>query len=49
MHDPALLDEVEKLKLELDSLEGAALQANIAGSGSVSPALIGRARQVAEK
>src|SRR5262249_38964334 len=49
MHDPALLDEVEKLKLELDPLEGAALQANIAGGGSVSPALIARARQVAEK
>jgi tripartite-type tricarboxylate transporter receptor subunit TctC len=49
VHDAALLDEVEKLKLELDPLEGAALQANIAGGGSVSPELIARARQVAEK
>jgi tripartite-type tricarboxylate transporter receptor subunit TctC len=49
MHDPALLDEVHKLKLELDPLDGVALQASIAGSGSVSPELIVRARRVAEK
>ncbi len=30
MQDPALLDEVQKLKLELDPLDGAALQASIA-------------------
>jgi tripartite-type tricarboxylate transporter receptor subunit TctC len=49
MHDPALLDEVQKLKLLLDPLEGATLQANIAVSGSASPELIARARRVAEK
>ena len=48
MRDPALLDEVQKLKLELDPLDGAALQANIAGSGLVLPELIARARRVAE-
>jgi tripartite-type tricarboxylate transporter receptor subunit TctC len=49
MQDPALLDEVRRLKLELEPLDGAALQANIAGSGSASPELIARARRVAEK
>ena len=48
MRDPAVLDEVQKAKLELEPLEGAALQANIAGGGSVSPELIARARRVAE-
>jgi tripartite-type tricarboxylate transporter receptor subunit TctC len=48
MQDPALLDEVQKLKLELDPLDGAALQASIAGSGSVSSELIARARRAAE-
>jgi tripartite-type tricarboxylate transporter receptor subunit TctC len=47
--DPALLDEVKRLKLELDPLDGDALQGIIAGGGSTSPDLIARARQVAEK
>jgi tripartite-type tricarboxylate transporter receptor subunit TctC len=47
--DPALIDEVKRLKLELDPLDGEALQANIAGTGAVSPELIERARRVAEK
>jgi tripartite-type tricarboxylate transporter receptor subunit TctC len=47
--DPALTDEVKRLKLELDPLDGEELQANIAGAGSVSPELIARARRVAEK
>jgi hypothetical protein len=37
------------LKLELDPLDGEALQVNIAGTGAVSPELIERARRVAEK
>ncbi len=45
----ALLDEVQKLKLDLEPLDGATLQANIAGGGSISPELIARARQVAER
>jgi hypothetical protein len=48
IHDPALRDEVRKLKLELEPLDGAGLQASIAGSGSVSLELIARARRVAE-
>lgn len=48
MQDPALIDEAQKLKLELDPLDGAALQAGIAGSGSVSSELIARARRAAE-
>ena len=47
--DPALLDEVKRLKFELDSQDGEALQANIAGTSAVSPDLIERARRVAEK
>jgi tripartite-type tricarboxylate transporter receptor subunit TctC len=49
IRDPALIDEVNRLKLELDPLDGKALQANIAGSGAVSADLITRARHVAEK
>ncbi len=49
IHDPALIEEVKRSKLELDPLDGAALQANIAGTGDVSPELIARARRVAEK
>jgi tripartite-type tricarboxylate transporter receptor subunit TctC len=49
IRDPALIDEVKRLKLELDPLDGEALQANIAGTGAVSPELIARARHVAEK
>ncbi|MBX9775837.1 MAG: hypothetical protein K2Y71_15775 [Xanthobacteraceae bacterium] len=48
VQDPALKDEVQKLKLELDPLDGAALQAGISGRGSVSSELIARARRVAE-
>ena len=48
MRDQALLDEVRKQKLELEPLDGAALQATIAGSGSASPDLIARARRAAE-
>jgi len=48
IHDSALRDEVHKLKLELEPLDGADLQKSIAGSGSVSPELIARARRVAE-
>jgi tripartite-type tricarboxylate transporter receptor subunit TctC len=48
MRDPALLDEVRKLRLELDPLDGAALQANFSGADSVSSELIARARRVAE-
>jgi hypothetical protein len=44
-----LQDEVQKQRLELEPLDGAALQATIAGSGSVSPELIARARRVVEK
>ena len=49
MHDQALIEDVTRLKLELDPLEGGALQAAIAGSGSNSPELIARARRVAER
>jgi tripartite-type tricarboxylate transporter receptor subunit TctC len=49
MSDSAFLDEVRKLKLELDPLDGAKLQAEVMKSGSVSPELIARARRVAEK
>jgi tripartite-type tricarboxylate transporter receptor subunit TctC len=49
IRDPALVEEVKRSKLELDPLDGAALQANIAGTGAVSPELIARARRVAEK
>jgi tripartite-type tricarboxylate transporter receptor subunit TctC len=48
VQDPALKDEVQKLKLDLDPLDGAALQSSISGSGSVSSELIARARRVAE-
>jgi len=47
VHDSALRDEVHKLKLELDPIDGAGLQKSIAG-GSVSPELVARARRVAE-
>jgi tripartite-type tricarboxylate transporter receptor subunit TctC len=49
IRDPALLDDVKKLKLELDPLDGDALQAVIAGGWAIAPDLIARARQVAEK
>ena len=46
--DSALLEEANRLKLELDPLDGAALQAAIAGT-SVAPDLVARARRVAER
>jgi tripartite-type tricarboxylate transporter receptor subunit TctC len=49
IHDTALLDEVKRLKLELDPLDGEALQSVIAGGGAIAPELIARARRVAEK
>jgi tripartite-type tricarboxylate transporter receptor subunit TctC len=49
IRDPALLEEVKRSKLALDPLDGATLQANIAGTGAVSPELIARARRVADK
>jgi tripartite-type tricarboxylate transporter receptor subunit TctC len=49
IRDPLLIDEVKRLKLELDPLDGETLQGIIAGSGSASPDLIARARRVAEK
>jgi tripartite-type tricarboxylate transporter receptor subunit TctC len=49
LNDPALLEEVGKMRLALDPLDGEALQAAIAGTGSVSPELVVRARRVAER
>jgi hypothetical protein len=46
--DPALLEEANRLKLELDPLDGAALQTAIAGT-SVAPEVVARARRVAER
>jgi tripartite-type tricarboxylate transporter receptor subunit TctC len=46
--DPALIEEAQRLKLELDPLDGAALQAAIA-STSVAPEVVARARRVAER
>jgi tripartite-type tricarboxylate transporter receptor subunit TctC len=46
--DPALLEEAHRLRLELDPLDGAALQATIAGT-SVAPEVVARARRVAER
>jgi hypothetical protein len=48
IHDPALLADVKRAKLELEPLSGADLQAAITGGGELSPAMIERARQVAE-
>jgi tripartite-type tricarboxylate transporter receptor subunit TctC len=49
LKDPALLDEVGKMRLSLDPLDGEGLQAAIASIGSVSPELVARARRVAER
>lgn len=46
--DAALIEEAHRLKLELDPLDGAALQAAIAGT-SVAPEVVARARRVAER
>ena len=48
IRDPALIDEARRLKLELDPLDGAALQATIAGV-KATPDTIARARRVAER
>jgi tripartite-type tricarboxylate transporter receptor subunit TctC len=49
IRDPSLVEEVKRLKLELDPLDGEALQNVIVGGGAIAPALIARARQVADK
>jgi hypothetical protein len=46
--DPALLEEAQRLKLELDPLDGATLQTAIIGT-SVAPEVVARARRVAER
>ncbi len=46
--DPALIEEAHRLKLELDPLDGAALQAAIAGT-SVAPEVVARARRAADR
>jgi tripartite-type tricarboxylate transporter receptor subunit TctC len=48
IRDPALIEEARRLKLELDPLDGAALQAAIAGVNA-TPDTIARARRVAER
>ena len=48
LRDPALLAVVKQANLELDPLPGAALQEAIAGKGTLPPALIARAKEVAE-
>jgi tripartite-type tricarboxylate transporter receptor subunit TctC len=48
IQDAALIEEARRLKLELDPLDGAALQAAIAGT-SVAPEVVARARRVAER
>jgi tripartite-type tricarboxylate transporter receptor subunit TctC len=48
IRDPALIEEARRLKLELDPLDGAALQAAIAGV-KATPDTIARARRVAER
>jgi tripartite-type tricarboxylate transporter receptor subunit TctC len=46
--DPALIEEAQRLKLELDPLDGTALQAAITGK-LVAPDVVARARRVAER
>ena len=48
LRDPALLQDLEKTKLDLEPLAGEALQAAIAGAGHFSPDLIARAHRIAE-
>jgi tripartite-type tricarboxylate transporter receptor subunit TctC len=48
IRDPALIEEARRLKLELDPLDGAALQASIAGTAA-APDVVARARRVAER
>lgn len=49
IRDPALIEEAKRLKLELDPLDGAALQAAIASGSAAAPDVIARARRVAER
>src|SRR5215475_9880883 len=48
IRDPALIEEAQRLKLELDPLDGVALQTAITGT-SVAPEVVARARRVAER
>jgi len=48
IRDPALIEEARRLKLELDPLDGAALQAAVTGVNA-TPDTIARARRVAER
>ena len=48
LHDPALLRDLERAKLDLEPLSGEALQAAVASSGKFSPELIARAQRIAE-
>jgi tripartite-type tricarboxylate transporter receptor subunit TctC len=48
LHDPALLRDLERAKLDLEPLPGEELQAAVAGVGKFSPELIARARKIAE-
>lgn len=49
IHDPAMIEDVKRMRLELEPLDGAALQGAITGSGAIPDALIARARSVAER
>ena len=49
LNDAAFLDEAQKLKLDLEPLDGTELQANIAAVGAAAPELVARARRVAER
>lgn len=48
MKDPAFLADLEKSKMEIDPLSGEELQKVLTSSGNFPPALIERARQIAE-
>jgi tripartite-type tricarboxylate transporter receptor subunit TctC len=48
LHDPALLRDVERAKLDLEPLPGEELQAAVAGARNFSPELIARAQRIAE-
>ena len=48
LHDPLLLRDVERAKLDLEPLPGEELQAAVASAGKFSPELIARAQRIAE-
>jgi tripartite-type tricarboxylate transporter receptor subunit TctC len=48
LHDPALVRDVERAKLDLEPLPGEELQAAVASAGKFSPELIARAQRIAE-